>query len=328
MSAGTTSALVFGSHFATAMDSFFTAAADSGLRITAGQVLSDRVLPEPLLTTPDKALAEGQALIERWRDQPNLRYAVTPRFSLSASEPMLDVCEELLRTPGTWFTTHINENGAEVDQVASYFPARAHYLDTYQHHSLITDHSVLAHNVHATDHELEVMAATGAWAAHCPTSNAALGSGLFPLRRHVDHGVGVALGSDVGAGTGFCLLKEGLQAYFFQQLLGPAGYPLAPVHLLYLATRAGAQALGLADQVGDFGVGKQFDAVWLRPQPRSTLDVVLGHAADADEALAKIFALGTSADVAGVWVGGRQLYSQSSAGGSTSPSSPLHPHAP
>ena len=187
---------------------------------------------------------------------------------------------------------------------------------------MVTDRSVLAHNVHATDHELEVMAATGAWVAHCPTSNAALGSGLFPLRRHVDHGVGVALGSDVGAGTGFCLLKEGLQAYFFQQLLGPAGYPLAPVHLLYLATRAGAQALGLSDQVGDLGVGKQFDAVWLCPQPRSTLDVVLGHAADADEALAKIFALGTSADVAGVWVGGRQLYSQSSPGGTTSPSSP------
>jgi guanine deaminase len=324
VSAGTTSALVFGSHFAAAMDALFAAAETSGLRITSGQVLSDRVLPEALLTTPEVALSEGQALLDHWHGRANLRYAVTPRFSLSASEAMLDVCEELLRTPGTWFTTHINENGAEIDQVASYFPARAHYLDTYQHHSLITDRSVLAHNVHATDHELEVMAATGAWAAHCPTSNAALGSGLFPLRRHVDHGVGVALGSDVGAGTGFCLLKEGLQAYFAQQLLGPAGYPLAPAHLLYLATRAGARALGLSDQVGDLGVGKQFDAVWLRPPPRSTLDVVLGHAADADEALAKIFALGTSADVAGVWVAGRQRY-QTSEGTATTPSPTTRP---
>ena len=47
-----------------------------------------------------------------------------------------------------------------------------------------------------------------------PTSNSALGSGLFPLREHVEHGVRVALGSDVGAGTGFSLFKEGLQAYF------------------------------------------------------------------------------------------------------------------
>ena len=305
---GTTTALVFGSHFATAVDALFEAAATVGLRITAGQVLSDRVLPEPLLTTPERGLAEGRALIERWHGHGSLRYAVTPRFSLSASEPLLEVCEELLGTPGTRFTTHINENGAEIDQVASYFPACAHYLDTYQRHRLITDRSVLAHNVHATDHELEVMAAEHCWAAHCPTSNAALGSGLFPLRRHLERGVRVALGSDVGAGTGFCLLKEGLQAYFAQQLLGPAGFPLHPVHLLHLATSAGAQALGLADSIGDLGVGKQFDASWLRPQPGSTLDVVLGHAADATDVLAKLFALGTSADVAGVWVGGSQLY--------------------
>jgi guanine deaminase len=272
-------------------------------------VLSDRVLPEALLTTAERARAEGAELIERWHGQGRLRYAVTPRFSLSASEPLLEVCEELMATPGAWFTTHINENTAEIDQVATYFPGRTHYLDTYIHHRLITSRSVLAHNVHATDHELEVMGEAGAWAAHCPTSNAALGSGLFPLRRHVRYGVGVALGSDVGAGTGFSLLKEGLQAYFGQQLLGPAGYPLTPVHLLYLATGAGARALGMADQIGDLSVGKQFDATWLRPQPGSTFDVVLTHAASATEALAKAFALGTPADVAGVWVGGRRVHS-------------------
>ncbi len=306
-SAGTTTALVFGSHFADAMDALFTAAATSGLRITAGQVLSDRVLPPSLLTTAGRGLAEGRALMQRWHGHGRLRYAVTPRFSLSASEPLLEVCEELLAEPGTWFTTHINENTAEVDQVATYFPARAHYLDTYSHHNLITDRSVLAHNVHATDQELEVMAAAGAWAAHCPTSNAALGSGLFPLRRHLRYGVGVALGSDVGGGTGFSLLKEGLQAYFGQQLLGPAGQPLGPAHLLYLSTRAGALALGMAEEVGDLSVGKAFDAVWLRPPARSTLDIVLDHAADAPDMVAKIFALGTPADVAGVWVGGQRL---------------------
>ena len=309
VSSGTTTALVFGSHFAGAMNALFAAAAASGLRITAGQVLSDRVLPETLLTTAERAMTEGRTLIDRWHGHGLLRYAVTPRFSLSASEPLLEVCEELLSTPEVWFTTHINENTAEINQVATHFPARAHYLDTYEHHRLITNRSVLAHNVHATDHELEVMAEAGAWAAHCPTSNAALGSGLFPLRRHVRYGVGVALGSDVGAGTGFCLLKEGLQAYFAQQLLGPAGYALTPVHLLYLATSAGARALGMADQIGDLSVGKQFDATWLRPPPGSTLDVVLGHAADATAALAKTFALGTPADIAGVWVGGRQLHS-------------------
>ena len=50
----------------------------------------------------------------------------------------------------------------------------------------------------------------------------------------------VALGCDVGAGTGFSLFKEGLQAYFVQRLLGDQGLPLAPGHLLHLSTAAGA----------------------------------------------------------------------------------------
>jgi guanine deaminase len=233
---------------------------------------------------------------------------VTPRFSLSASEAMLDSCADLLTAAeGVYITSHINENGAEIDQVAGHFPARSNYLDTYHHHGLVNPRTVLAHNVHPTDHELEVMAEVGSWVAHCPTSNAALGSGLFPFKRHDAYGVGVALGSDVGAGTGFSLIKEGLQAYFAQQLLGPDGLSLTPAHLLYLATRAGALALGLGDQVGDFEIGRRFDAVWLRPIPDSTLDIVLRHATDASDALAKVFALATPADVAGVWVDGLQL---------------------
>jgi guanine deaminase len=108
----------------------------------------------------------------------------------------------------------------------------------------------------------------------------------------------------VGAGAGLFLPKEALQAYFIQQLLGPDGFPLTPAHLLYLATRAGARALGLDDRVGDFAVGKDFDAVWLRPVPGSTLAVNLKHARDATDALARIFALATPADVADVWIKG------------------------
>ncbi|HET6876680.1 MAG TPA: amidohydrolase family protein, partial [Jatrophihabitans sp.] len=49
--------------------------------------------------------------------------------------------------------------------------------------------------------------------------------------------------------------------------LGADGAPLTSAHLLYLATAAGARALGLADRVGDLGTGKRFDALLLRPPP-------------------------------------------------------------
>jgi guanine deaminase len=303
LASGTTSALVFGSHFASAMEELFAAAEHTGLNITSGLVLSDRNLPPDLLHSPRTALADAAELIGRWHGRGRLRYAVTPRFSLSASSEMLDVCGQLLDA-GVWFTSHVNENLAEVAAVAGLFPGARHYLDTYRQHGLVTKRSVFVHNVHPSDAELAVLAEHGAFVAHCPTSNCALGSGLFPLRRHVEHGIGIALGSDVGAGAGLFLPKEALQAYFIQQMLGAAGMNLTPVHLLYLATRAGARALGLDDRVGDFSVGKDFDAVWLRPAAGSTLAVNLRHARDTTDALARIFSLATPADVAGVWTQG------------------------
>jgi guanine deaminase len=314
LQAGTTTALVFGAHFPAAVDGLFERAAAAGLRISAGLVVSDRALRPELLTTPEQAYADALALAGRWhlpkseKGTDRLRYAVTPRFSLSASAAMLESCAAVLgEIDGALFTSHVNENPAEIDTVRGLFPDCTDYTDTYHRCGALGRRSVLAHNVHPDDAELDLLAATGASVAHCPSSNSALGSGLFPMRRHVERGVRVALGTDVGAGTGFSLLREGLQAYFVQALRGPDGLPLTPAHLLYLATRAGAQALDLDDQVGDLSVGRQFDAVWIAPRPRSTLEVVLTHAADADDALAKVFALAEPSDVGGVWIGGDRL---------------------
>lgn len=301
--AGTTSALVFGAHFAPAVDALFQAADTAGLRITSGLVVSDRLLRPDLHTTPARAFDEGRELAARWHGRGRMRYAVTPRFSLSCSDDLLASCQALhAEIAGSWFTTHINENPAEIAQVRELFGGS--YLDSYDKHGLVDAQSVFAHNVHPDDPELELLGASGAAVAHCPTSNAALGSGMFPLDRHVAHGVAVALGTDVGAGTGLCLFKEGLQAYFIQHLLGAAGMPLRPAQLLHLATAAGARALGLADQIGELSVGKRFDAIWVRPDPGTPLDVGLRHAENADSVVARLFALANAHDVAAVWVDG------------------------
>jgi guanine deaminase len=300
---GTTSALVFGAHFAPAVDALFAASHEGGLRVTAGLVVSDRRLRPELHTTARRAYDEGRALADRWHGTGRLRYAVTPRFSLSCGDELLDSCHALhADVPGSWFTSHLNENRDEIAAVRELFGGD--YLDSYDRHGLVGKHSVLAHNVHPTDAELDVLAATGAAVAHCPTSNCALGSGLFALDRHVAHGVPVALGTDVGAGTGPSLFKEALQSYFVQRLRGDAGVPLRPAHLLYLATAAGAHALGLGEQTGILSPGRRFDAVWVRPPEGTPLDVGLRHADDAEAAVARMFALATAHDVAAVWVDG------------------------
>lgn len=307
-SAGTTSAMVFGSHFATAVDILFQAAAEVGLRMTTGLVTSDRNLPEVLLTDVDRSVAESQRLIDDWHGQGRLRFAVTPRFSFSAGPELLAAGGGLVAdNPGIWVTSHLNENRDEIAGVAEIHPEALDYLDTYDRAGLLGERTILAHNVHPGDRELARMAEAGAAAAHCPTSNSALASGFFPLGRHLDAGVRVALGSDVGAGNGFCLLKEGVQAYFMQQLDPAGGVPLTSTHLLHLATASGAAALGLDAEVGDLSVGKRFDAVYVDPVAGQPLAVGLDYAESDEDALAKIFALGTPADLTRVWIDGEPV---------------------
>jgi guanine deaminase len=306
---GTTTALVFGSHFPAAQQALFAAAAASGLRVASGLVVSDRRLLPSLHVSAVEALEASAGLIERWHGRGLIRYAVTPRFSVSCSDEMLRTCGELLRSADDLlFTTHLNETVSEVELVASLFPGARDYLDTYERHGLVGARSVFAHDVHVSDDELGRLAGGDAAVAHCPSSNAFLGSGLFPLCRHVDAGVRVGLGTDVGAGTGLSLLKEGLAGHDVQMLLGGEGVRLSPVHLLWLATAGGALALGLADEVGDLSAGKSADFVLVRAPVQSTLAAVLERSASAEQALGAVFTLAREESIAEVRVAGNVVW--------------------
>src|SRR5690606_26684650 len=112
---GVTTALVFGAHFPEAQDIFFAEAEASRLRIISGMVMSDRGLLPPLHQTPQEAYEASRELIHRWHGKGRLRYAVTPRFALSASEAMLEMARRLLQeAPGLYFQTHLNENRNEI----------------------------------------------------------------------------------------------------------------------------------------------------------------------------------------------------------------------
>jgi guanine deaminase len=305
---GTTTALVFGSHFPGAQDALFSAADEVGLRIASGLVVSDRNLLPELEVSPELAFEASRALIERWHGHGALRYAVTPRFSVSCTEGMLEACQALAReAEGLLLTSHVNENPSEIELVRELFPWARGYLDTYERFELVHARSVFAHNVHPTDGELHRLAAGGATVAHCPSSNAFLGSGAFPMRRHLEVGVRFALGTDVGAGTGLSILGEGLMAYE-TQMVRPDGPRLGPAHVLYLATRAGALALGLGDDVGDLSASKYADFVLVRPPDGSTLQTVLERSESVEASVGALFTLAREESIVEVRVAGRVVY--------------------
>ena len=301
---GTTTALVFGAHFASATAALFEAGRASGLRIVSGLVMSDRQLRPELHQTPESAYRDSSDLIRCFHGRGRLLYAVTPRFALSTSEAMLEVCQTLRREhEGLRFQTHLNENPREIAEVAKLFPWATDYLAVYERFGFGGRGAVMAHNVHPTASELDRLAAGGTAIAHCPCSNAALGSGLFALKRHVKAGVRVALGTDVGGGTGFGILKEALQAYLLQRI-APEGAMLDAAQMLYLATRAGAEALGMEKEIGDFQPGKAADIVYIRPPAHTPLAAVLERTESPQEALAAIFTLAGAESVQEVRVEG------------------------
>lgn len=305
---GTTTALVFGAHFAPATASLFAAAAASGLRIISGLVVSDRFVPAELRQDAGSAYRDSSELIRRFHRHGRLLYAVTPRFALSTSEAMLEMCQTLVAEHRDLrVQSHINEDENEIAQVRAAFPWAADYTGVYDRFGLTGTRAVLAHNVHPTAGELERLAATGTSIAHCPASNAALGSGIFPMRRHIDAGVRVALGTDVGGGTGLGMLKEGLQAYLMQRV-AVDGVMLDAARMLYLSTLAGAEALGLADDIGSFGAGKAADFVHLRPPAGSVLEGVLRHASQSEDVLAALFTLAGGESVREVRVEGAVVH--------------------
>jgi guanine deaminase len=304
---GTTTALVFGAHFRDATAALFRTAAAAGLRLLSGLVLADRLLRPELHQKPDAAYREAKELIAEFHERDRLLYAITPRFALSTSEAMLEVCQTLLgEHEGLRLTTHINENELEIAEVARLFPWAQDYVAVYERFGLLRPGAVLAHNVHATDSTIERIASTGSAVAHCPCSNSLLGSGLFRMRKHIDSGVTCALGTDVGGGAGFGLLKEALQAYALQRI-APDGMRLDPAHLLYLSTRAGAEALRLEHETGDFRPGKSADFVYIKPPAGSLLEGVLERADHPDSILAAIFTLGGVDSIQQVCVGGSSV---------------------
>ena len=272
-------------------------------------MLGDRLLRPELEADPKTCYNDSEALLNAWHHHGRLRYAVTPRFALSCSEGVLEAAGALAeRYPDVYIQTHINESPAEIAQVAKLFPWAQDYLATYERFGLVTKRSVFAHNVHVSDDELARLGAARACVAHCPSSNMFIGSGLFAMRRHLAHGVRLALGSDVGGGTGFNLFKEGLMSYQ-GQMLHPDGFPLGPAHLLYLATRAGALALGL-DELGDLNVGRQADFMLVRPPEGSTLADVLAQSPSAEASLGALFTLAREESVREVFVAGEPLFTR------------------
>ena len=259
---GTTTAVVFGTVHRASADAFFASAERRNVRMVAGQVMMDRHCPEGLKGTPDCA-RDVHELVERWDGHGRLHYAITPRFAVTSSDEQLRLAGELARAyPNAFVHSHMAEHVEEVAWVRSLFPACRSYLDVYDRFGLLRERAIYAHCIHLDEADRKRMAASGAAAAFCPTSNLFLGSGLFDIAAADAAGMRFAVATDVGAGTSFNMLRTLGEAYKVARL---QGQHFPALRGFYLATLGPARALGLDDRIGSFAPGREADFIVLDP---------------------------------------------------------------
>jgi guanine deaminase len=194
-----------------------------------------------------------------------VRPVVTPRFAPSCTTECLTEIGKLAKDEDAFIQTHVSENKGEIALVKELFPSSKSYTDVYDTHNLLTPKTILAHAIHLSTEERKTILARGSSLSHCPCSNTAITSGCAPIRELLDEGHTIGLGTDVSGGFHPSILENVRHAIWtsrhlaLQSELGDKA-KLGTEEALYLATRGGAAVVGLADKVGGFDVGKEFDA--------------------------------------------------------------------
>ncbi|QKJ59568.1 guanine deaminase [Serratia fonticola] len=303
---GTTTALVFGTVHPESVEALFESARHINMRMIAGKVMMDRNAPDYLLDTAESSYSQTKALIERWHNNGRLLYAITPRFAPTSSPEQLEMVQRLRQEyPDVYLHTHLSENKDEVAWVKALYPERTSYLDVYHHYGMTGRKSVFAHCVHLEDAEWDCLHQTQSSIAFCPTSNLYLGSGLFNLPNAWRKKVRVGMGTDIGAGTTFNMLQTLNEAYKIMQL---QGYRLSAYEAFYLATLGGADALGLADTIGNFNLGKEADFVVLEPTATPLQQLRYDNSKTLMDKLFVMMTLGDDRSIYRTYVDGRLVY--------------------
>ncbi len=262
---GTTTAQVFTTTYPDSVDAFFEEASHLNMKMIAGLTGLDRKgeAPAAYLDTAQGFYDDSKKLIQKWHNKGRNLYAVTPRFAVGSTQEQLNLSGKLYKEfPGVYVNTHMSENVKEIAEVAKLFPNSKDYLNVYEQAGIVGPRFTAGHSVHLDKSEFERMSKAGATAGFCPSSNLFLGSGLFKLQnaKSVETPIRVCMGSDVGAGNYFSMLRVMNDAYKVAMLQNTK---VSGFKGLYLLTLGGANALYLDDKLGNFNPGKEADFIVL-----------------------------------------------------------------
>lgn len=240
---------------------------ESGLCAMVGKVNMDRNCPDTIREASAAASAQST---RDWLERIEGRYRrtrpiLTPRFIPSCTDELMGELGKLQRQYGLPVQSHLSENRGEIAWVRELCPGAKHYGDAYHTYGLFGGPAcptIMAHCVYSEGEEAELLKEQNVFIAHCPASNTNLSSGIAPVRRFLQDGLRVGLGSDVAGGTHTSIFKAMADAIQVSKLrwrlVDQSLAPLTVREAFYLGTLGGGAFFG---KVGSFAPGYEFDAL-------------------------------------------------------------------
>ncbi|XP_013912863.1 PREDICTED: guanine deaminase [Thamnophis sirtalis] len=282
-----------------------------GQRAFVGKVCMDinETFPEYKETTKE-SIEETERFVQGilGKKYPRILPIVTPRFGPSCTEELLSSLGNLAETHDIHIQSHISESKGELRLIKSTFPHYQHYTELYDKNKLLTNKTIMAHGCYLSDEELDIFKRRGAAIVHCPNSNISLKSGLLNARKILNYNVKLGLGTDVAGGYSASMLDAIRNAIVISKVLHHISEADEKVLTLKeafrLATLAGSQALGLDHIIGNFEVGKEFDALLINAKASdSPFDLFASD--HIEDIIEKFLYAGDDRNIEGVYVAGK-----------------------
>lgn len=262
----TTRACIFASLHVPATELLMKKLEESGLRTFVGKVNMDRNSPDFLKeTTGDSAENTERWIAESLDKFENTKPIITPRFTPTCTDELMEKLGAIQKKYGTAVQSHLSENPSEIAWVKELCPDTEFYGEAYDRFGLFGGENrkcVMAHCVYSDEREQQLIKERGVWVAHCPQSNMNVASGIAPVRRFLNEGLKIGLGSDVAGGSSLSIFRAMTDAVMCSKLrwrLADASlHQLSIDDVFYMATRGGGSFFG---KVGAFDDGCEMDAV-------------------------------------------------------------------
>ena len=202
----------------------------------------------------------AENLINEYKDDELITPCIAPHATYTCSPENYQRANEISEKYNTPIHTHVAETQFEISQIKDrYGKTPIEHLDAL---GLLTERFIAVHCVWLSDKDIDILAERKVGVSHCIESNLKLASGIAPIPKLLNAGVKVALGTDGAASNNdLSILGEMSTAAKVHKAISGDPTVLDSKTALLMATRNGADILGMGDTIGSLKAGKKADIV-------------------------------------------------------------------